>query len=81
MSEMQSAASCGSWTLTEGGGLSAAELAAFSRSQVRTIAVENEKIAALEHQIEWFRRQIFGQRTERFAPEADPRQLQLYPRS
>ena len=74
---MQSAASCGSLTLTEDPSMSAAQLAALARMQAQTIAVQDEKIAALEHQIEWFRRQIFGQKSERFAPEADPKQLQL----
>ena len=67
---MQSAASTGSSTLTERSEPSAAELAAVVRSQA-------EKIAALEHQLEWFRRQIFGQKSERFAPEADPSQMHL----
>jgi transposase len=74
---MQSAASTGSSTLTERSEPSAAELAALARSQAQTIAVQDEKIAALEHQIEWFRRQIFGQKSERFAPEADPSQMHL----
>jgi transposase len=74
---MQSAASSGSLTLTEDPSMSAAQLAALARTQAQTIAVQDEKIAALEHQIEWFRRQIFGQKSERFAPEADPKQLQL----
>jgi transposase len=67
---MQSAASSGSPTLTESPSMSAAELAALVHSQA-------EKIAALEHQLEWFRRQIFGQKSERFAPEPDPNQLHL----
>lgn len=50
--------------------MSAAELAQVVRAQA-------EKIAALEHQLEWFRRQIFGQKSERFAPEANPAQLHL----
>src|SRR6202030_3812428 len=70
MSDMQSAASSGSSTLTEVPSMSAAELAAMVRSQA-------EKIAALEHQLEWFRRQTFGQKSERFAPEPDPSQLHL----
>lgn len=74
---MQSAASSSSSALPEGGELSAAELGALARSQAQTIAVQDEKIAALEHQIEWFRRQIFGQKSERFAPEADPSQMHL----
>ncbi len=57
--------------------MSAAELAALARSQAQTIAVQGEKIAALEHQLEWFRRQIFGQKSERFAPEPDPSQMHL----
>jgi len=74
---MQSAASPSSSALPEGGELSAAELGALARSQAQTIAVQDEMIAALEHQIEWFRRQIFGQKSERFAPEADPSQMHL----
>src|SRR5882724_7775299 len=77
MSDMQSAASSGSSTLTEVPSMSAAELAALACSQAQTIAVQDEKIAALEHQIEWFRRQIFGQKSERFAPEPDPSQMHL----
>jgi len=67
---MDSAAATGSSTLTEDPSMSAAELAAVVRSQA-------EKIAALEHQLEWFRRQIFGQKSERFAPEPDPSQMHL----
>src|SRR5580692_464302 len=77
MSDMQNAGSSGSSTLTEAPSMSAAELAALARSQAQTIAVQDEKIAALEHQIEWFRRQIFGQKSERFAPEPDPSQMHL----
>src|ERR1700722_6714705 len=69
MSNMQSAASSGSSTLTEGA-LSVAELMTVVRSQA-------EKITALEHQLDWFRRQFFGQKSERFAPEPDPNQLRL----
>ncbi len=67
---MQSAASTGSSTLTETPSMSAAELAAVVRSQA-------EEIAALKHQLDWFRRQIFGQKSERFAPEPDPSQMHL----
>lgn len=34
-------------------------------------------IADLRHQIDWFRRQLFGQKSERFAPEPDPQQMHL----
>jgi len=67
---MQNAASTGSSELTEVSALSAGELAVVVRSQA-------EKIAALEHQLEWFRRQLFGQKSERFAPEPDPSQMHL----
>jgi hypothetical protein len=49
MSDMQSAASTGSSTLTEVPSMSAAELAAVVRSQA-------EEIAARKHQLDWFRR-------------------------
>jgi transposase len=70
MSDMQSAASTGSSDLTEVSAMSAGELALVVRSQA-------EKIAALEHQLEWFRRQLFGQKSERFSPEPDPSQMHL----
>ena len=77
MSDIQGAASTGSSTLTETPSVSAAELAAVVRSQAQTIATQDERIAALTHQLEWFRRQIFGQKSERFAPEPGPSQMHL----
>jgi transposase len=70
MSDMQSAASTGSSALPEVASMSAAELAALVHSQAETIA-------ALQHQLDWFRRQIFGQKSERFAPEPDSTQMHL----
>ena len=35
------------------------------------------ELAALKHEIDWFRRQIFGQKSERFAPESDLSQMHL----
>jgi transposase len=67
---MQSAASTGSSDLTQVNSMSSAQLVLVVQSQA-------ERIAALEHQIEWFRRQYFGQKSERFAPEPDPNQLHL----
>jgi transposase len=34
-------------------------------------------IATLEHQVEWFKRQLFGKKSERFAPEPDLQQMHL----
>ena len=50
-----------------------AELTALERSQAHAITTLREEVAALKHQLEWFRRQIFGQKSERFVPEPDPR--------
>jgi transposase len=44
---------------------------------VRLVESQAEKIASLEHQLDWFRRQIFGKKSERFAPEPDPSQMHL----
>ena len=54
-----------------------AELTALERSQAHAITALREEVAALKHQLEWFRRQIFGQTSERFIPEPDPAQLHL----
>ena len=53
------------------------ELTVLERSQAATITTLREEVAALKHQLEWFRRQIFGQKSERFVPEPDPAQLHL----
>jgi hypothetical protein len=42
-----------------------------------TISNQGEQIEALKHQLDWFRRQVFGQKSERFAPEPDPTQMHL----
>ena len=46
------------------------ELAALLHAQARTIA-------ELKHQLEWFKRQVFGAKSERFAPTPDPSQMHL----
>ena len=50
--------------------LSATQLTELVHSQAQTITV-------LTHQLEWFKRQVFGNKSERFAPELDPTQLHL----
>lgn len=74
---MQNAASSLSSNLTEVSTMSTVDLAAVVRSQAQTIATLEERNAALSHQLDWFRRQIFGQKSERFAPEPDPSQMHL----
>jgi transposase len=61
----------------DGTPMSAAELQSLVQSQALTISNQGEQIAALTHQLDWFRRQLFGQKSERFAPEPDPAQLHL----
>ena len=46
-------------------------------AQGKRIATQDERIAALTHQLDWFRRQLFGKKSERFAPEPDPAQMYL----
>jgi hypothetical protein len=77
MSDMQSAASSGSSNLPEPISMSTAALVSTVRSQAQTIAVQDEPIASLTHQLEWFRRQTFGQKSERSVLEPDPSQLHL----
>ena len=49
---------------------SSTELVNLVRSQAQTIV-------ELKHQLEWFKRQIFGNKSERFAPQPDPTQMHL----
>lgn len=63
---MQSVASTGAPNTA----MSAAELSRLVQSQAETIT-------SLQRQLEWFRRQIFGQKSERFAPQPDPTQMHL----
>ena len=70
MNFMQSVASSDSSNAVNATMMSAAELASLVRSQAETIA-------ALRHQLDWFRRQIFGAKSERFIAEANPEQMYL----
>jgi transposase len=67
---VQHAAVTPSPTLPEKPELSASELRALLAAQAATIG-------ALTQQLEWFKRQLFGAKSERFAPEPDPAQLHL----
>lgn len=56
----------------------AAEVAALDAHQIATLLrSQANQIEALERQIEWFRRQLFGRKSERFAPEPDAQQMHL----
>jgi hypothetical protein len=47
-------------------------IATMMRSKDERIAMRSEQVAALRRQIEWFRRRIFGQKSERFIAEPNP---------
>ena len=57
--------------------LSALQLTELVHSQAHTITTLGEQVTTLTHQLEWFKRQVFGNKRERFAPEPDPTQLHL----
>ena len=56
----------------------AAEVAALDAHQIATmLRSQANQIEALQRQIEWFKRQVFGRKSERFAPEPEPQQMHL----
>lgn len=57
--------------------MSAAEVAALLHSNEITIRAQQQQIDTLKHQLEWFKRQVFGSKSERFAREPDPSQMPL----
>jgi transposase len=62
---------------TDGAREGGADLSKLVLSQARTITTQGEQIDSLKHQLAWFKRQVFGQKSERFAPEPDPTQMHL----
>jgi hypothetical protein len=64
---------------------SEAEMATFSpadwlglvRSQSQIISAQGPTIDALKHQLEWFKRQVFGTKSERLSVLENARQLSL----
>jgi transposase len=50
--------------------MSAQHIAQLLQSKTQTIAT-------LEHQLDWFKRQLFGKKSERFVAEPDPQQMHL----
>jgi len=56
----------------------AAEVAGMDAQQVaQLLRSQAAQIEALRAQIEWFKRQIFGQKSERYAPQPDAQQMHL----
>jgi hypothetical protein len=56
----------------------AAELAAMDMQHVaQLLRSQSAQIEALRAQIEWFKRQIFGQKSERYAAQPDAQQMHL----
>jgi len=53
------------------------ELALERAALEREVGQLQQKIAGFEHQLDWFRRQIFGQKSEKRAVEAPGQQLSL----
>ncbi|HEU4601377.1 MAG TPA: IS66 family transposase [Steroidobacteraceae bacterium] len=47
------------------------------QTQLQRIDSQQQRIEALTHQLEWFKRQVFGKKSERLSIEADPSQLHL----
>ena len=57
---------------------SAADIGTMDVAALRgLVQTQADTIAALQRQIDWFRRQVFGQKSERFMPDADSGQLAL----
>jgi transposase len=65
--------------------LNATEVAAGDAQQIARMLVAKDaaidqlqqQIQALQHQLEWFKRQLFGSKSERFAPMPDAQQMHL----
>ena len=57
--------------------LSSAELIGLVRSQAQTIETLSQRVAALTHQLEWFKRQMFGTKSERLRVLENEKQLAL----
>lgn len=74
---MQNAATGSSSNAADTTMKSSADAGELLRSQAQTITTLREQVAALTHQIDWYRRQIFGQKSERFISETDAAQLHL----
>lgn len=56
----------------------AESVAAMSPQHIaQVLQLKTAAIASLEHQLDWFKRQLFGKKSERFVAEPDPQQMHL----
>jgi transposase len=74
---MQNVASTSPPSAAEIARMSAGQVAALMQSKDASIQLLKQQVDALKHRLEWFERQVFGSKSERFAPQPDPAQLHL----
>lgn len=56
----------------------AADAAVLDAQQLTALVQRQaQQIDALQHQLDWFKRQLFGRKSERFVPASDPQQMHL----
>jgi transposase len=53
------------------------QIAQLLQGQAAMVDALKQQIDTLRHQVEWFKRQLFGHKSERFAPIPDPQQMHL----
>src|SRR3990167_11450158 len=61
----------------EVGALDAQHVARMLLAKDTAIDQLKQQVQTLQHQLEWFKRQLFGAKSERFAPTPDPQQMHL----
>lgn len=64
-------------TAAQAAALEPGAMAELLQARDATIAQLSAQIEGLKHQIEWFKRQLFGAKSERFAPVPDAMQMYL----
>lgn len=62
---------------TQVAGLGPEDVAQLLREQAAVVDTLKQRNVELQRQVEWFKRQLFGRKSERFAPEPDPQQMHL----
>jgi len=62
---------------TEAAALDAQHVARLLQAKDSVIDQHKQQIQTLERQIDWFKRQLFGTKSERFVPMPDPQQMHL----